>query len=129
MVGRATIEEGMKLYQKAIALKEKATGTYREDIRNRINSMQEMVAWSSQCRGLMNGTKRPVRIPSWRTPEKYSGLGNIFLWIGARGMGEAGSITDYLAMSGITTFLKEQGELSKRMEKKNGGRHEARRNR
>ena len=115
----ATIEEGVGLYKKAIAMKEKVTGIPRIGIRRRLSNMQDLVVWSSQCRGLLaKHTKRPVKIPTWRTPEKYSGLGNIFLYMGIKGIGD-GNTTDKLAVWGVMNFLKEQHELSK----KTGGRY------
>lgn len=123
----ATIEEGVRLYQKAVAMKEKATGETLRGIRNRLNNMQELLAWSSQCRGLRaRGLKSPVRLPSWRTPEKYSGLGNIFLYVGMTKI-DSDSTTDKLAVYGIMTFLKEQGELSKKVEGETGGKNGIRR--
>jgi hypothetical protein len=125
----ATIEEGVRLYQKAIAIKEKATGEILNGIRSRLNNMQSLVAWSSQCHGLVaKGFKSPVRLPNWRTPEKHSGLGNIFLYVGVKGIGD-GNTTDKLAVCGVVTFLKEQSRLSKGAEKKAGGRHGVQRRR
>ena len=119
----ATIEEGAKLYKKAIGLKEKATKTYRSGIRTRLNNMLDLVAWSSQCRGLLaKETKSPVKIPNWKTPETYSGLGNVFLYVGIRGIGD-GNTTDKLAVYGVMNFLREQHKLSEKMAKKTGGKY------